>query len=62
MVSTDEERISTVRIKPSWLHRLLSLFRSTEYRLEIAHSGMLDKVVVYCNDDELGRILPKEAP
>ena len=53
-MSTDEERISTLSIKPTFTARLWSVFTGAEYRILIAHRGPIDKIVVYLNDEEVG--------
>jgi len=62
MVSTDEERISTLSIKPRFVTRLWSLFRGTRYRIVIAHSGSIDKIVLYLNDDQIYSIVSRSTP
>ena len=55
---SDEDKISTLRIRPSFWARLWTLFGGATYRVVIAHRGPVDKVLVYLNDEEIGSVTP----
>ena len=57
-INTDKERISTLRIKPSWLARFWSLFRGVTYKVVIAHRGPIDKIVLLHNGEEIYSLVP----
>ena len=57
---TDEERVSTLSIKPTFTARLWTLFRGATYRVVIAHRGSIDKLVIFLNDEEMGSIVPHD--
>ncbi len=57
-INIDEDRVSTLRITPSWMARFWSLFRGVTYRVVIAHRGSVDKIVLYLNDDQIYSLVP----